>query len=336
MSIETTFTPALHAPAAHPDRHVSPQEKARLRRAAILTRIGGRPFTAATGMSLGLTRDDLRSADVRRLGRGSFVAARVPTSLALHTGAVLLTAPADAHAASLTAAQLQGLPVPATDRIHVSVPQGSRWRHADAVVLRHGRAQAYTVDTPVGPLAMTLPADLLAEVVDRVPLVDAVVLADAVLARHAEIADEIVAGWERDPRLRRVARLADGRSESPMETRFRLLLVLAGLPTPQVQHRVLIEGVRRRFDLAYPQWMTALEYDGEHHFTSELAKHEDAVRREAVTRAGWASISVVPRGIFTDPAGTLDRVVRQLTARGARVEVSDGWRPHFPQRVREA
>jgi hypothetical protein len=36
----------------------------------------------------------------------------------------------------------------------------------------------------------------------------------------------------------RVLALANPLAESPMETRIRLALVLAGLPTPTVQHRV--------------------------------------------------------------------------------------------------
>ncbi|WP_445184416.1 hypothetical protein ACTXG6_39475 [Pseudonocardia sp. Cha107L01] len=42
-------------------------------------------------------------------------------------------------------------------------------------------------------------------------------------------------------RLQRVVQLADPRAESPRETRLRLGLVLAGLPPPTVQHRVLDE-----------------------------------------------------------------------------------------------
>lgn len=213
---------------------------------------------------------------------------------------------------------------------------GLRWRHEDAVIMRHGVTRSVVAQTVAGPVAVTLPAHVLGEVIDRVPLLDAVILADAVLARHAAVAQEIIAGRNADPRCRRVARLAGGRAESPMETRLRLLLVLAGLPVPVLQHRVVIEGVTRRFDLAYPEHKIAIEYDGERHFMSEAAKHADAIRREAVARAGWATIGVVSHGVYADPAGTLERVVRQLAARGVRVEVSPGWEAHFTQRVRAA
>ena len=135
-----------------------------------------------------------------------------------------------------------------------------------------GAARSFVAETAAGPIAMAPPADLLGEVVDRVPLVDAVVLADAVLARHELMAKDMLSEWSTNPRLRQVARLADGRAQSPMEARLRPLFVLAGLPTPVLQHPVRIEGVNRRFDLAYPQWHLAFEDDGEHHHTSERAR----------------------------------------------------------------
>ncbi|MBO1759464.1 hypothetical protein J4Z35_12970 [Dermacoccus sp. NHGro5] len=81
-----------------------------------------------------------------------------------------------------------------------------------------GAARSFVAETAAGPIAMAPPADLLGEVVDRVPLVDAVVLADAVLARHELMAKDMLSEWSTNPRLRQVARLADGRAESPMET----------------------------------------------------------------------------------------------------------------------
>ncbi len=135
-----------------------------------------------------------------------------------------------------------------------------------------GAGRSFVAETAAGPIAMAPPADLLGEVVDRVPLVDAVVLADAVPAHRELMAKDMLSEWSTNPRLRQVARLADGRAQSPMEARLRPLFVLAGLPTPVLQHSVRIEGVNRRFDLAYPQWHLAFEYDGEHHHTSERAR----------------------------------------------------------------
>jgi hypothetical protein len=52
-----------------------------------------------------------------------------------------------------------------------------------------------------------------------------------------------------------------------MESRLRMLLVLAGLPEPTVNHIVRDDRGNwvRRFDLAYPDLRIAIEYDGRHH-----------------------------------------------------------------------
>ena len=60
-----------------------------------------------------------------------------------------------------------------------------------------GAARWFGPEPAAGPIAMPPPADLLGEVVDRVPLVDAVVLADAVLARHELMAKDMLSECRR-------------------------------------------------------------------------------------------------------------------------------------------
>jgi hypothetical protein len=60
---------------------------------------------------------------------------------------------------------------------------------------------------------------------------------------------------------------AHRRAESPMETRLRMLIVQAGLPTPEVGWAVQDEHTRTavRLDLAWPDLMIGIEYDGAGH-----------------------------------------------------------------------
>jgi hypothetical protein len=60
---------------------------------------------------------------------------------------------------------------------------------------------------------------------------------------------------------------ADRRACSPMETRLRMLIVQAGLPRPQVQWAVQDEQTRTAvwLDLAWPDLMIGIEYEGEGH-----------------------------------------------------------------------
>ena len=118
-----------------------------------------------------------------------------------------------------------------------------------------------------------------------------------------------------------------------METRIRLLIVLAGLPEPQVNFIVRVAGGkwRWRFDLCYPEYKLIIEYDGRQHaYDSEQWSH-DLERREWLDQDGWRIVVVTSEGIYGDPLRTLHRVRRALEEQGARVRKSfnQEWMRHF-------
>jgi very-short-patch-repair endonuclease len=80
--------------------------------------------------------------------------------------------------------------------------------------------------------------------------------------------------------------LVDPRAESPMESRARMALHLGGLPAPAVQHPVIARGTRYFLDLAYPDALLAIEYDGAEHRTQQRARR-DLIREAALTELGW-------------------------------------------------
>lgn len=103
-----------------------------------------------------------------------------------------------------------------------------------------------------------------------VPFEQAVVVADAALATgrigRAEL-DEALAratGWQGSPDARRAVGFADERSESVGESRSRVAIERAGLPTPVLQWEVLTGAGRRvrRVDFAWPELRTVGEFDG--------------------------------------------------------------------------
>jgi hypothetical protein len=74
--------------------------------------------------------------------------------------------------------------------------------------------------------------------------------------------------WPGAPRARRAVELADGRAESPLETRGRLRIVGAGLPRPELQVEIhaggrLVAVVDGWFDEA----AVAVEFDGRVEYT---------------------------------------------------------------------
>jgi hypothetical protein len=173
----------------------------------------------------------------------------------------------------------------------------------------------------------------------RLDLVDLVVLGDAMvkvlgilpatLVRYCETSDRQHA-W----RAHRAALLVREGVDSPMESRLRMLLVLAGLPEPTVNYREYDEhgNVIRRYDLSYPQLKLIIEYDGRQHAESEQQWDHDIDRREDLDDDGWRILIVRSKDIYRRPSRTIERVRRQLVARGwpDKIVVRPDWREHFP------
>src|SRR5581483_7924763 len=103
--------------------------------------------------------------------------------------------------------------------------------------------------------------------------------------------------------LRRVCELMNPRSESPMETRVRVLLVMSGLPVPESQVVVLDRSGRfvARADLGYPEEKVIIEYDGAFHWEQRRA---DDRRREAMRALGWTVLVVSRDDYYETPQRT--------------------------------
>ena len=120
-----------------------------------------------------------------------------------------------------------------------------------------------------------------------------------------------------------------------MESRLRMLLVLAGLPEPVVNHTEHDDHGRwvRRFDLSYPTVRVAVEYDGRQHAESDRQWQRDVDRREELDNDGWRIVVVLAKGIYREPDRTLTRVVSALRSQGMAVRItSQEWRVHCPTR----
>ena len=119
-----------------------------------------------------------------------------------------------------------------------------------------------------------------------------------------------------------------------METRLRMLLVLAGLPEPMVN--VIVRNAdgswRRRFDLSYPALKLIIEYDGRQHAQDTRQWQGDLKRREELDALGWRIIVITAGDLYNDPEGVLIRVREALAERGAtgiRRNFKNDWRPFF-------
>ena len=109
--------------------------------------------------------------------------------------------------------------------------------------------------------------------------------------------------------MRRALPHAEPATESPMETRLRMLLVLAGLPRPLAQVTLTDEhgGFLGRPDLYYPKHRLGLEYDGETHHHSLV---DDNRRQNRLATAGVRLLRFTAADLYANPDG----IVRQVRA----------------------
>ncbi len=149
---------------------------------------------------------------------------------------------------------------------------GQRFRQHPGLLVHRDRVEAGE-RVVVGDLRVTHPVRTAWDLARRLDLVDAVVVVDR-LANRCRFNPDLVLNFPvHYPRARGNNRVydvlthAERYSGSPMESRLRMLLVLAGLPRPRAQWVVQDPGTRTAvwLDLAYPDLRIGIEYDGEEH-----------------------------------------------------------------------
>lgn len=248
----------------------------------------GAPFRGSDAVDAGLvTEKQLRGPRFRRLFTGIYVAAGVEVDLALLARAAFLLVEERGVIGGHAAAELLGASCGPLDApVEVVVP-GRGPHHRPGLVVRQDRLSLDEI-TRVDGIAVTTALWTAFDLGRRPPLVEAVVAVDALAHKHGFDPQEIVRVGYRHPNSRgaaqlpAVVKLANPLAESPMETRIRLALIRGGLPCPVLQHPVGPYWL----DLAYPDLMLAIEYDGREHLTPERARH-DLARQAYVTREGW-------------------------------------------------
>jgi Protein of unknown function (DUF559) len=119
-------------------------------------------------------------------------------------------------------------------------------------------------------------------------------------------------------RLRAALPLVDGGAESPQETRTRLVMIDAGLPTPQTQIRLCDEygDFVARIDMGYEDLRVGVEYDGPQHWTDPKQRDRDIDRYSALLDLGWTIIRVSGELLRHRQGTFIARVVAAMHAAG--------------------
>ena len=292
------------------------------------------PFTRAEFLAAGGRRHALEGVKYSNIVRSVHVdAERVDSDTRVR--AALKIHPEGAFASHWSAAQVLGLPVPANPFEHVTVrtAEDRRWR---PTVKPHVTIRDRAVIVVRG-MPVTDPITTFLQMSGHLSLVDAVVLGDAIvriyripparLLKAARASTDYYAAA-----ARRAAAYVRKGVDSPMETRLRLLIVLAGLPEPMVNLVLVHEdgSWRRRFDLCYRKIRLVVEYNGRQH-RKEPQRSEDRLRIEELKPEGYHILAFEAEDIFGTPLATLERIRRHLILRGWGdvPPINDKWRRAF-------
>jgi very-short-patch-repair endonuclease len=273
------------------------------------------PFRGSVAIATGLlTRAVLRGPRFRRLFPDVYVRADVEPDLALRSLAAAVLVGERGVLGGYSAAELLGAscgPLDAPAEVIVPgrrrAPPGLLVREECVPSRERWRAEGVVVTSPVRT-ALDLAC--------RAPLVEAVVAVDALANRFEFAPRDIIRcaydhpGRRGAARLPNVVRLANPLADSPMETRIRLAIVLAGLPPPLLQ----VPVGRYWLDMAYADIMLAVEYDGREHLDQRRAMR-DLDRQAYLTTAGWRIVRFPKEVVLYEPE-LIPVTVRRAMAAG--------------------
>lgn len=273
-------------------------------------------FRGSGAVAAGLvTPDRLRGPRFRRLLPDVYCTANVPADLRLRSlAAYRLVAGRGVlsgySAATILDADCAPHPeVPAEVTVH-----GGGVRTRPGLVVHRDRLHPGEL-TQVGDIRCTSPLRTAFDLARGPNLHDAVVAVDRLANRHRFHPDLLLNFCVRYPGRRGVARLPEVLSlatpyaGSPMETRLRLLILDAGLPRPTVQWVVQDPESRTAvwLDLAWPELMIGIEYEGEVH-TEPGRVLRDISRSTRLLDRGWALYRYTKLEVYREP----ERIVAEL------------------------
>ncbi len=234
----------------------------------------------------------------------------------------------------VSAAVFYGLPVPveALGVVHVTRPGRGGSRRGPTL---HQHAAVLGVDDIVeeGGLRVTSVARTLVDLSRMQSFEHAVIAADVALRSHAGLPRELPGVLARARHLpgagaaRRALAFADGRAESPGESRTRIVMLQAGLPTPTLQCEIFDErdSFVGRVDLAIPDCAVLVAFDGMVKYgdllrgklTPQQVLIHEKRREDALRELGWIVVRVTWAEL-ADPIRLASRMSAALL-RGRRV-----------------
>jgi len=290
----------------------------------------GGSFRVRDALRAGLTLGALRSRDLAAPFHG--VRSTVePTDVVGRCRAYAAKMRSDAAFTSFTAARLWGIPLPLSADVgvvHVATARGTARALGRGVVGIQYAADSIEV-TELDGLRVLSPASTWVTLGADLGLADLVAAGDYLVTPPFGGSRAAPCEVEDLARAVGVQRRVNGRTLhgalglirigplSRPESLTRVLAVTGGLPDPIPNLRVT---PLLMFDLAWPQWRVALDYQGDsHRSASQFAR--DVRRIDDARHIGWDLMQVTKSDLFDHPFDLLGRLRSRLAERGAPVIV---------------
>jgi hypothetical protein len=242
--------------------------------------------------------------------RGVLVDAELPDSPDVELLAASLAAGPDLVVCHATAARLWGFDVLGEATLHFLGPAALVNRRLPGIQV-HPSNLGCDDAVRIGGVWCTPAARTACDVVRLTRPIDGLATLDAALRSTSCSRDELVTAAAAQAGLRQVIRLrgliphADGRAESPMESRMRWRFIDGALPAPDLQVRVAGEGPERYLDTGWPDRLVGAEFDGlEAHMTAEQLQR-DRRRHNWLTDRGWKLLHFTGADVYRRPAAMI-------------------------------
>lgn len=276
-------------------------------------------LTVAQARDAGISRGVLRGPRYQRVLGPVYAEAQVAVTPQLLAEAALLLTPG-AAVSHHTALSLWTDHVRAHDNdVHVTVQRDPHRVLPRVAGLRVHEVQHLDQVLREG-LPLTSPERTFLDLAPYCDLTGLVTAGDSLVRRTSTQPEHLIdlttaaLGIRHVRRARQAALLVRSGVDSPMETRLRLLLVLAGLPEPVVGYVVSDSagGWLAKPDLAYPDIKHAIEYDGKHHLVDARQWRQDIRRRENLEREGWLVRVITAHDLLQAPQTVVARIAEDL------------------------
>lgn len=282
-------------------------------------------FTTQAAKSLGITSRRLRAGDIVQPLRGVNTLAAHELSLAELCRTVQLRLHESARFSGITAAALRGVPLPRfaeqSGELHIAVarphraPQGVGMR-GHSYLTRPG-----DTITQAG-LRISSPERTWCELAAILPLLDLVAAGDFLiyhrlpftsLKRLVDASGRFI-GRRGFRKFSAALELLDERSESPQESKLRVILRPVGIVITANLPIVTAGGFRHRADLAIQSHRVIIEYQSDQYHLDAAAHRRDMTRISRLEADGWYVMQVNADDL-KNPAELCARVRQVLTGR---------------------